>query len=303
MPWGGPAMCGSLPRAFRAGCVARTAFVILVTLRDGNVSGTDGIGVWWSLTKAVIAALALRHLDLDAEVDWPGRPTVREVLRHEGGVPDYGARPDYRAAVAAGDVPWPPEEMLARTRGSLFAPGTGWAYSNVGYLLVRRMLERRAPLAELVRDEMDGLGLHGTALAQTRADLAGAVGGDRPYDPGWVYHGTLVGPASEAVRWVHATATGPHGAAMAEGARVCGPLPGRPWAEGRYGFGTMCGPMEGVGRAWGHSGVGPSSVSACYHLPDAPGAPTVCAFDAPAPEAHPEAAVERAVRAAGLAGG
>ncbi|MBM2576825.1 beta-lactamase family protein [Jannaschia sp. Os4] len=275
--------------------------MICVVLRDGEVSGQDGLGVWWSLSKTVIAALALRHLDLDAAVDWPGRPTVRQLLRHEGGVPDYGARPDYRAAVAAGGTPWTAEEMLDRTRGSLFAPGTGWAYSNVGYLLVRRALEARAPLDRLVRDLMDPLGLRETRLATTRADLRGMVGGDVRYDPAWVYHGTLVGPASEAARWVRSVLTGADAPAMTDGLRVCGPLPGRPWIEGRYGLGTMCGDMRGVGRAWGHSGVGPFSVSACYHLPDAPGAPTVCAFAPPASEGAPEAAVERAVRAAGLA--
>jgi CubicO group peptidase (beta-lactamase class C family) len=51
--------------------------------------------------------------------------------------------PPYCAAVAAGDPVWPVAELLARVKADrlVFSPGEGWAYSNVGYLFVRQLIE------------------------------------------------------------------------------------------------------------------------------------------------------------------
>ena len=155
--------------------------------------GGDAIVPWWSLTKPAIAAAALRlaaagRLDLDAPTE--AGVGLRAVLRHAAGLPDYGALPAYGAAVAAGGDPWPADELLARA-AALSAPA-GWCYSNVGYLLARRALERseNAPLAQVLRDwVLDPLGLTGPRLAESRADLAGVDLVMPGYHPGWVYHG------------------------------------------------------------------------------------------------------------------
>jgi D-alanyl-D-alanine carboxypeptidase len=102
----------------------------------------------WSFTKTLIAACALRlaeagRLDLDAPL--PGRTaTCRAVLQHRAGLPDYGGLQAYHLAVARGDEPWSDAELLARLPPDhlLFAPETSWAYSNIGYLLIRRAIER-----------------------------------------------------------------------------------------------------------------------------------------------------------------
>src|SRR5690606_25075814 len=78
--------------------------------------------------------------------------TLRQLLRHEAGLADYGELADYHAAVARQEEPWPAEEMLRRLDASRlrYTPGAGWRYSNVGYLYVARLIER---LTDLPLDE------------------------------------------------------------------------------------------------------------------------------------------------------
>ena len=74
----------------------------------------------------------------------PGRAfTLRQLLRHDAGLRDYTAVPDYLAAATSGGAPWSEIELLARVEVDRLAypPGDGWTYSNVGYLLVRRAIE------------------------------------------------------------------------------------------------------------------------------------------------------------------
>ena len=103
---------------------------------------------WWSFGKTVIAAAALSLvrdglLELDEAVA-EGPFTLRQLLRHEAGLADYGELADYHAAVAHNEAPWPVEEMLQRldAKRLRYTPGTGWRYSNVGYLYVTRLIER-----------------------------------------------------------------------------------------------------------------------------------------------------------------
>src|SRR3712207_4418620 len=73
---------------------------------------------WWSFTKTLIAACALRlaeqgRLHLDEPLS--GLPyTLRHLLQHRAGVEDYGALPAYQAAVQRGDQPWSDDELLRR---------------------------------------------------------------------------------------------------------------------------------------------------------------------------------------------
>ena len=152
---------------------------------------------WWSFTKSVIAAAALTlvrdgKLDLDAPMG--SKPfTLRQLLQHRAGVGEYGALAEYHRAVADGTEPWPVAELLSRVDADRlwFEPGTGWLYSNVGYLLVRRHLEETvgATLNSVLRERvLEPLGIKETFLAETPADLVGVMMcGAVGYHPGWVY--------------------------------------------------------------------------------------------------------------------
>ena len=76
--------------------------------------------------------------------------------------------------------PWDDDELLARVLAHWtdFEPGTAWAYSNTGYLLVRRIVDAAAAggfAGALERELLRPLGLVDTSLALELGDLAGLV--------------------------------------------------------------------------------------------------------------------------------
>ncbi len=181
----------------------------------------------YSVTKSLLATATLQLVEqgriaLDAPVQTylPALPlatpvTVRQLLRHTGGLPDYGELRAYFEAVQAHPAqPWTPAEFLERTlpRGLKFAPGQGWGYSNVGFLIVRLLLERvtGSPLREVLRQGLFApLGLQRTFVAETLTDARaltpgysglfsqdGALADVAPiYHPGWVSHGVVISTA------------------------------------------------------------------------------------------------------------
>ena len=243
--------------------------------------GAEAAVPWWSFTKTIVAAAALvlvRTGRLALDEPLPGRPfTLRHLLQHRSGLPDYGGLPAYHEAVARGEEPWPAAELLRRICADrlLFAPGHGWAYSNAGYLLVGQAIEATSslPLGQALRSlVLDPLGIRGARLALTPEDLVGVeLGAIAQYHPGWVYHGLLVGPLDQAALALQRLLAGtllPSTlvALMGRPHRQGGPVPDRPWGEPGYGLGLMCGLDRTGSRVAGHTGGGPGSVCAVYHL-------------------------------------
>ena len=77
---------------------------------------------WWSFIKTVLAATALSlvrdgliRLD-DPVLDQPF--TLRQLLRHEAGLADYGELAQYHAAVSNNEPAWPANEMMQRLDGA-----------------------------------------------------------------------------------------------------------------------------------------------------------------------------------------
>lgn len=265
-----------------------------MTLIYSTLLGADGnpleksdaaIVPWWSFTKTLIAVCALilaRRKRLELDETLPGmRFTLRQLLQHTAGVGNYGEMPEYHAAVAGGQQPWPDEDVFARIPPTrlLFEPGNGWAYSNVGYLIVRRTVERAADagLQQVLHELLLApLGLHATRLAQSREDMRETAFPDgHDYDPNWAFHGTVIGPVEEAAQALHRILTGDllapdERAALLQRHAIGGPVPGRPWQTTGYGLGLMTGTMRATGSARdikvaGHSAGGPGSVGAVYH--------------------------------------
>jgi D-alanyl-D-alanine carboxypeptidase len=242
----------------------------------------------YSVTKTYLAVLCLRlELDLDAPVaTWiedarlpPA--SLRQLLNHTSGIPDYGRLPAYGAAVRASpSEPWSDEELLARplAGGLDFAPGEGWAYSNTGFLLVRRIVDDVAPggFAGALRTELlEPLALDDTSLALEPADLAGLVaapseevGGDvrGRYHPCWVGHRTLASTAADQHRFWTALAAGElcDLSVLTEAVEIGFDAPG--FVRPSYGLGVMTDPGRTDGLLIGHGGGGPGYAAACFAL-------------------------------------
>lgn len=288
---------GGQPFALGVGCADREGTVPL---------DPDAPFYLYSITKPFIAVAALRlaengRLDLDALLGdalpiagYAAAVPLRRLLDHTGGLPDYGGMGEYHEAVRTtpGD-PWCAEAFLERTlpRGPLFAPGEGWAYSNIGYLLVRLAVERAAGAP--LRDVLDRLlfaplDLRRTRVADGPRDARGLTAGfsaalDGPgavanvverYHPGWVSHGVVRSTAAETVRLLDAIVGGelllPQSlAAMGQAALVPGDHP--PFVRAGYGLGAMIDLGSPYGRVLGHAGGGPGYATAAFHFPDVAG--------------------------------
>lgn len=270
-------------------------FSSTLLLRGAESADTGGSRLfpYWSFTKTVIAICALilaemGRVDLDEPL--PGQPfTLRQLLNHTAGLPDYGTLPAYHQAVRNNEEPWARDDLLRETmrQGMLFPPGGGWRYSNVGYMLARERIEEAAGSAfpDVVESMIAGrLGLKTVALATTREQFSQVHWkGAQRYHPGWVYHGCLIGTAREATLLLHALFTGQllkeaSFRQMLTPVSLGGALEGRPWTDCGYGLGLMTGKMGSVGRAIGHTGGGPVGVNAVYHFPDLPEPVTVATF-------------------------
>jgi len=245
----------------------------LVESRHGEV-----VVPWWSFTKTVLAATALtlvRDGKLDLDTLLPQRfHTLRQLLQHRAGVANYGGLKAYHEAVARGDDAWPESVLLEQTQADrlIAEPGSRFAYSNIGYLFVRHLIEQATnqPLASAIATlVLKPLGVTGARLAEQRSDIAGVVGIVDGYDPHWVYHGLLVGPLSQATLLLDGLATSDLlPTSLRQAMFDCLPLPWpedeRPWKAPGYGLGVMGGIAKDGRRMAGHTGGGPGSVVAIY---------------------------------------
>lgn len=261
---------------------------------------------WWSFTKTVLAVTALSlvrdglvGLD-DPILDQPF--TLRQLLRHEAGLADYGELAEYHLAVANNEPAWSADEMMQRLEGARlrYSPGTAWRYSNVGYWLIGKLIERVTDLAleeAVSRRALTPLGLSSVRFAKTRADFQEASPGNPSnYDPAWVYHGLLIGPLSQAALLLDRLLAGhllPKDLrqAMQTARTLGGPIPGRPWITPGYGLGVMQGTTEGGLILCGHTGCGPGSVIAVYRISDGDASACCAAFGTNVSEGAVEAHV------------
>lgn len=279
---------------------------------DGNlISGTlDARPVpWWSFGKTVLAAAALvlvRDGKLTLDTLLSGKPyTLRQLLQHSAGVPNYSDLAIYTHAVESKASPWSVRDMLDHVQSEklLFAPGQGWAYSNTGYLLVRQLIEATvgADLQHALQQLVFApLGIDGIAVAETPASLdATEWGNPGAYHPGWVYHGLLIGAPAAAALMLDGLLSGhllpAHLLAEMMASKALGEkLPGRPWHNFGYGLGLMMAQDGPAGESHGHTGAGPLSVAAVYRFPDC--RRTVACFAAVSDQAVVEwAAIEAAL--------
>ena len=263
----------------------------------------------YSVTKLLLTAAALRlatrgTLALDApianflpELALPAPITLCQLLGHTAGLPDYGRLPAYNDAIrATPEEAWSDDTFLAQTlsRDLLFPPGEGWAYSNIGYLLVRRIVERatgEAWGAILDRELFAPLGLRRTSVVATLNDAAaltpgwsqfldpaGELANITPrYHPGWVAHGVVGSTAGEVAALVEAIVAGSLLADTERTALLAPralPFTDRWFRQPAYGLGVMLDPASPYGLVAGHGGGGPGYAAGAFYFADLAGQPT-----------------------------
>jgi D-alanyl-D-alanine carboxypeptidase len=272
-----------------------------VTIRGYGAAGADGhlevtdstVFPIASVTKLIVAVATLQlveegHLRLDNTVGdllpyyaGPGRgATVSHLLSHTSGIPTYPTI----------DAPVGGMIALFAELPADFEPGSAWAYSNSGYLLLGSILERVTGVAweeHLEQALFRPLGMTRTSLCpHSEPVLARFVHGGRelrPREPTNLDNhgaaGALCSTPRDLVRFARAIEEAPLlGSAMMEHMRTRAAAPAvhraHPWyalpgeTTQRYGYGSYLGPPGGE-TVIGHHGGVPGFVASLIHRPAA----------------------------------
>lgn len=247
-----------------------------------------------SVTKQYTAAGIMKlvergKLGLDDDVrkhvpafDFSGRiVTIRQLLNHTSGVPNYTNVPRFMAEYAPRDLTH--QQLLATIKDvkADFEPGKGWNYSNTGYYLLGMVIEAvdGRPYARFMQEEFfTPLGLTRTRYGSEREIIRNRAQG-YALDPNGVRlndslismnvpggAGALSASAGDMVRWQIALTGGRAVSAdswrqMTESTVAAGQ------GGARYGFGLNVGGAEGRRRI-SHNGGIQGFNSVLVYLPD-----------------------------------
>ncbi len=262
-------------------------------------AGVDTAYLIASISKQFfcVAALLLAgegKLDLDAPIVAyaPGLPgyarevTLRHLMTHTSGIPDYFDKAFIKAYCRDDSPVLNQGELvrhIARRYPELeFAPGTRWAYSNSGYVILGQILEQAAKLslADLLAERIfTPLDMRRTRVGDTSRRPTGMARGYRRtaagrFTPtaynrtvvGWA-DGNIISTCGDLLKWQQAWQAGAllPAAAWEE---VFRPYPLPPGQPRHYGLGWFLWRRRGEKEYW-HAGstVGYHGHAACF--PDA----------------------------------
>ncbi|GAA3020636.1 serine hydrolase domain-containing protein [Kitasatospora albolonga] len=247
-----------------------------------------------SNTKAFTAVVVLQlvaegKVALDASVDTylPGllrgdgidgrRTTVRQLLQHTSGLPDYMDAPALADFTTIQYRYFEPRELLdgALAQRARFAAGTSWEYSNTNYLVAGLLIQKvtgRPYGEEVTKRVIDRIGLRRTyvpAVGETAIREAHPHGYLRtaPGAPlvdytamdasmAWAA-GAVVSTNSDLNAFYGALLTG-RLLPAAQLAEMRTTVPAELFGPGvRYGLGIQSRPLSCGGLVWGHGGTSP----------------------------------------------
>jgi D-alanyl-D-alanine carboxypeptidase len=210
--------------------------------------------------------------------EWLG-VTVRQLLTHTSGIPDYEEIQTYEAY----RFRFTPEEIIrvAHSRPMDFEPGTGYYYSNTGYFLLSLMVERLEgrPLGQLLRTRIFGpLDMTQTRMADPEDIIAHRAGGyyvdgtgklvnrDATQTSSTLGAGGIVSTVHDMVKWDEALyGTDLLSAESKQTMWTSVVLPsGR---DTNYGFGWRTGDYEGRWTV-GHNGMVAGFVASFLRIPE-----------------------------------
>ncbi|MFJ3798640.1 serine hydrolase domain-containing protein [Streptomyces sp. NPDC090088] len=245
-------------------------------LRVGSVTKT--------FTATVVLQLAAEHrLSLDASVAHylPGTLgdagkyiTVRRLLRHTSGLPDYLDAPEWEHPERLRHRHFEPRELIARAL-ELPRPQQSWHYATTNYLVLGLIVQQvtgRSPETEIGRRIIEPLGLRDTYWPGDETRIRGRYShsyfasedGRRVDGTDWNttfggVGGALVSTQSDLTRFADALLGGRLLPApqLREMQQTVAADPDRLWPGARYGLGLISSPLSCGGVWWGHAGTVP----------------------------------------------
>jgi len=256
----------------------------------------------YSITKTFTAVCILQmvqneKLSLeDSIIDWlpnlplPRSVTIRRLLNHTSGVPNYSIATYMPAVAASPSLPWSYHKFLELTcTGKLdFEPGASFNYSNTGYMLLLKLLETisKDTFSNTLRNQIfQPLELQKTYVAQD-IDKGTLVPGfcrylnsNRlienvipKYHPGWCATGVIVSTTHEIVQFYenlfsHKLLKLEQLIEMCQYVSIgqnTSPFFNKPG----YGLGLMIDLESNYGEQFGHGGDGPGYNTWVMHLPN-----------------------------------
>lgn len=150
---------------YRAGSVTKpfVATVVLQLVAEGRLSLSDTVERW-----------------LPGILPYGDQVTIRQLLNHTSGVPDYVIEPLVRLYTSPHGRfrAWTPRELVALIADQPpdFPPGTAWRYSNTGYVLAGLIVQAATGHKlgqELTRRIIRPLGLRDTFFPVNRPTIPG----------------------------------------------------------------------------------------------------------------------------------
>ena len=251
-----------------------------------------------------LAAQGLLELDVRAASFFEGEEwfkrlpnaaefTVRQLLRHESGLPRYVVLPEFwKALVEAPDRRWTPKDCLEYVfdAGAVHSVGKGWAYSDTNYIVVGMIAEKVSgkSLGEYVKQHfLERLGLRDTELAVGRRQQGLVQGyvktstfqrhlererlldseGRMPFNPEFEYAGGgYVNTPLDLARWARLLYSGKafEGQYLDE---MLDTVPARLGPNGSYGISVMV-RETAAGQMLGHDGNYPGFTSTMGYFPE-----------------------------------
>ena len=265
---------------------------------SGRPYRVDTQGEIGSISKCFTAAAVLKlkdqgKLKLDDPIGryLPNVPadkagiTIRQLLTHTAGLPDYVPDAAGQLAPTRDDEAMTREEMERRVLIAplAFEPGKGWAYSNAGYSLAAAIVERVSgrPIERFLIDEVlapAGLRHTGFAAVYDEASSDRSREGSSIRDASWgpqgpqwalIGSGGMVSTAAEMIAWRRAFMAGKIvSPASVREATTGGADEGRPGVAERYGLGVGLLDHPVYGRIIWHNGGNPWFTSDLRYFAD-----------------------------------
>ena len=262
---------------FRLASVTKefTATAIMLLVKDGKLKYSD------------------RLTDIFPNFPSYGRDiTVRNLLNHTSGLPDYEELWDGQfPGTAATELPQVRDaqvlQLMMRQSVGRFPPGTHFAYSNSGYAVLSQIVEKIAqePFQDFLRTRIfEPLGMKNTlAFVNTRNIVPNRSYGYRKENGRWVFSdqsstsavlgdGGVYSSIADFQRWIAALRTH-HLLTAEEMAPALAPVnapafePAASEEHVAYGFGWFLDPYQGHRRMW-HYGETIGFLTSIQYFPD-----------------------------------